>query len=403
MFQRAPLLLSSWVLVAACSASGGDVSDGSGGTGGSAGSVVGGASGSSGSSAGGAAGSSGSAGSVSGSAGSSGSGNACLSNTFGATAQPANLVFQLDVSGSMNCAPQDAGCATADPNPGSRWEIFKSKLISALGTLPTGTGAALFHYPTGTGSFQGNPTGCVPQTPDVPLAPLSSNQSQISTKLSQIVPAGGTPTHDAVTAAINLLEQTTAPGNRFLVLATDGQATFCAGCDLFCSSDEQVADNEVLIQEVQAAAASGIRTFVLGAPGSEAYRNILSRMATAGGTAAAGCSDNGPVYCHSDMTTAPDFGSALSAALAAIGTEALSCTYDIPPQDGSFNPGLVNVQLDLNGNETTIPQDPSNQNGWNYSEDGKQIILHGTACDQAKAALGGSITILYGCPTEVIQ
>lgn len=391
------------VMLSACSAAGGGASDGDGGSGGTAGQLTGGSAGASGSS--GSAGSGAGGGSLGGSSGSAGSAgtSACLSNTFGATVQPSNLVFQLDVSGSMNCAPQDSGCGVADPSPSSRWEVFKAQLITALDTLPSGTSAALFHYPTGTGSFSGNPTGCVPQQPDVPLAELSTNKAQISSKLAQIVPAGGTPTHDAVTAALNLLEQTTQPGNRFLVLATDGQATFCAGCDLFCSSDQQVTDNEALVQEVAAAASSGIRTFVLGAPGSEAYKNILSRIASAGGTAAAGCSDNGPVYCHSDMTTAPDFGTALAAALQAIGAEALSCTYDIPPQDGTFDPGLVNVQLDAGGNSTTIPQDPSNANGWNYSPDGTQVILHGAACDQAKAALNGSITILYGCPTEVIQ
>lgn len=325
---------------------------------------------------------------------------ACLSETFGAQAAPAILMFQLDVSGSMNCAPTDTVCATGDPMPGSRWEVFKSKLQPALGQLPSTSSAGLMHYPTGKGTFSGDPTGCVPQVPDVALAPISSSLAAINTALAAIAPAGGTPTHDAMTAAYKQLEAAQIPGNKYLVLATDGQATFCAGCDLFCTSAEMMTDNETLIMEVSAAAAKGIRTFVLGAPGSGPYRTILSRIAEAGQTSASmGCSNQGPNYCHYDMTTSPDFAAALEAALAAVGGATLSCAYDIPKANGSFDPGQVNVQLTINGQPTQIAQDKSHADGWDYSADGKQILLYGKTCDDAKSALNGKIDILYGCPT----
>lgn len=325
---------------------------------------------------------------------------ACLSETFGAEAAPALLMFQLDVSGSMNCAPTDTICASNDPMPGSRWEVFKSKLQVALGQLPSTSSVGLMHYPTGKGSFQGDPTGCVPQMPDVALAPIASALPTLNAALMAIVPAGGTPTHDAMTAAYKQLEGAQIPGNKYLVLATDGQATFCAGCDLFCTSAEMATDNDNLIAEVSAAAAKGIRTFVLGAPGSGPYRTILSRIAEAGQTsAAAGCSNQGPTYCHYDMTTSPDFGKALEAALAAVGGATLSCAYDIPKANGEFDPGQVNVQLTLSGQPKQIPQDKSHKDGWDYSADGKQILLFGATCDEAKSALNGKIDILYGCPT----
>lgn len=328
---------------------------------------------------------------------------ACLTDTYGAQAAPANLLFQVDVSGSMNCAPLDTGCGVAEPSAGSRWEVFKAQLIAALDTLPSTSGVGLMHYPTGLGTFQGDPTGCAPQVPDVALGAIVSAKPQVAAKLAAISPAGGTPTHDAVKDALAVLAQSTLPGNEFLVLATDGQATFCAGCDLFCTSSELDDDNQVLIQEVAAAAASGVRTFVLGAPGSNAYRSILSKIASAGQTEATpGCSSTGPSYCHYDMTTAPDFGDALAAALAAIGGAVLTCTYDIPQNaGGTFDPARVNVQLTAGGKTTDIPKDPSHTGGWDYSADGKQIILYGTACDAAKAVNEGTIKILYGCPTIV--
>jgi hypothetical protein len=333
-----------------------------------------------------------------------GIGQECLRDTFGATAAPANLLFQVDVSGSMNCAPLDVGCGVADPSPGSRWEVFKAQFVAALDALPTTSGVGLMHYPTGQGAFQGNPTGCIPQTPDVPVGSIGDVRSLVESELASIVPAGGTPTHDAVSVALAHLAATSRPGNKFLVLATDGQATFCAGCDLFCSSDELAADSDVLVSEVAAAAAAGTRTFVLGAPGSDGFRSILSRLASAGQTpSAAGCSDNGPVFCHYDMTSAPDFGSALSTALAAIGGVALSCTYDIPPNpDGTFDPGLVNVELTVGSETSNIPRDPSQSNGWDYSADGTQIVLYGPACEEVKSASGDAkVDILYGCPTVI--
>ncbi len=375
--------------IAGCAASGGG--SGAGGGAGAAGGAGG-------------AGGSGTGGVLLGGSGGSGTGgiDACLSDTFGAEAAPATLLFQVDSSGSMNCAPNASGCATAPPGPGSRWEVFRAELESALGVLPSSASAGLMHYPTGTGTFQGNPTGCIPQTPDVPIGSIATTEAQIVSALAAISPAGGTPTHDGINVALAQLAQANTPGNKFLVLATDGQATFCAGCDLFCTSDELAADNEVLIDEVAAAAASGVRTFVLGAPGSEAYRTVLSRLAEAGDTKAdAACSANGPVYCHYDMTTSADFGAALADALAAIGSTVLSCVYDIPPQDGSFDASLVNVELTSGGQTSTLARDESHTDGWDYSDDGLQIILYGPACDAAKAAQNGSVTILYGCPTIV--
>jgi hypothetical protein len=325
---------------------------------------------------------------------------ACLTDTFGAEVAPAQLLFQLDVSGSMNCPPTDTVCASADPMPGSRWEVFKSKLQVALGQLPKSNSAGLMHYPTGKGTFSGDPTGCVPQNPDVAIAPLTTSLNAINSALAAIAPAGGTPTHDAITAAFKQLELSQAVGPKYLILATDGQATFCSGCDLFCSSAEMSMDNEKLITEVAAAATNGIRTFVLGAPGSGPYRSILSRIAEAGQTSAvAGCTHQGPNYCHYDMTTAPDFAMALETALAEVGGATLSCNYDIPKDNGSFDPTQVNVQLTVNGQVVQVPQDKSHTDGWDYSPDGKQIVLYGQTCSEAKAAQNGKIDILYGCPT----
>ena len=132
----------------------------------------------------------------------------------------------------------------------------------------------------------------------------------------------------------------------------------------------------------------------------------LSEMAEAGGTAKPGCSHLGPDYCHFDMTTQTDLTQALTDALDDVVSQTLSCAYPIPPPpDGStLDPGLVNVLFTQgNGVQKDIYQDTGSPctGGWQYSPDGQQILLCGTACDEVKADKMGRIDILFGCETLI--
>jgi len=329
---------------------------------------------------------------------------ACLTSKNPAKLRPATLLFQLDVSGSMNCSATDTASASCVASGGSRWAVFTEQLKDALAEMPDQNRAGLMHYPTSKGTFSGQPTGCVPQAPDVMIAPLSTSRAQIGSALDGRTPEGGTPTHDAVSVALAQLQATSADdGNRFLVLATDGNGTFCKGCDISCNVAALAADSDAMVAEVAEAKSEGILTFVIGVPGSQNFREILSRLAEAGGTAiSSSCSNTGPSYCHYDMTTATDFGAALQAALAAIGGETLSCSYDIPKEDGSFDPTLVNVRITSDGTTRNIKRDASHADGWDYSPDGSQILLYGEACSSAQRTINGAVTILYGCPTVTV-
>ena len=94
-----------------------------------------------------------------------------------------------------------------------------------------------------------------------------------------------------------------------------------------------------------------IRTFVIGAPGSEEARGLLSQMAFEGGTASSpDCDHSGDRAdegdCHFDMTKTQNFAADLAAALAAISrTKVLSCEYDVPtnPDGGGDDLPKVNT------------------------------------------------------------
>jgi len=325
---------------------------------------------------------------------------ACETTTAFADPLPATLLFTVDTSGSMNCRADMASCAVGDPTPDpsdSRYDVFRSVLRTALSGLPDSTLVGAMHYPV---TFS-----CARDELLVDIASLGTTRTPIDDALGGVVPEGITPTHDAVRFGLAQLGMRGSDEARHLVLATDGAATVCIGCDAACSFDALDRDHEDMIAEVRAAAElSSIRTFVIGVPGSSSYRSILSRMATAAGTARPGCSDTGPTYCHYDLTDPSlDFGVALRDALGEIGEAVLSCEYTIPENpDGTFDATRVNVRLTEGGATSTIRRDPSRASGWDYSDDGSTIVLHGDACSRAQAASDGRIDVLFGCPTELI-
>lgn len=315
---------------------------------------------------------------------------------------PATLLFQVDTSRSMNCRADDRSCVTGDPTPApddSRWDVFEATLSAALPSLPDSASAGLMRFP-------GPGRACAEDVALVEISELATTRAAITSILAGVTPDGlSTPTHDAVRFGIGRLS-TLSADSRFLVLATDGDARVCQGCDAGCSFDALDRDTLAMIELARAAASDGVGTFVIGVPGSQGFREELSRLATEAGTArSATCSDTGPEFCHYDLTDPTlDFAEALRAALAAIGDAVLSCTYDIPPNpDGAFDPGQVNVRLtDDAGAERPVLRDATRADGWDYTDDGSQVVLHGPACDAAKAATGGRVDILFGCPTILI-
>lgn len=325
-------------------------------------------------------------------------GPVCETVSARAEALPATLLFQIDTSNSMNCAFDAVGCVTGDPTPDpndSRWDVLTRELSETLGAAPGTHRVGAMRFPREGGA-------CANDELLATIEPLATSLDSTRAAIAAIVPDGlSTPTHDAVAFALGQLAEQERP---YLVLATDGDARVCFGCDTDCAFDDPSAldrDNDDLVTRVQSAASAGIPTFVVGVPGSQVYREVLSRIATAGGTARAGCSDTGPTYCHYDLSEGVDFGAALQAALAEIGEAVIACEYEIPDNpDGAFDPTQVNVRITTDGTEETIGRDESRTAGWDYSDDMTRIELFGAACERARSA--DQLDILFGCPTILI-
>ncbi len=84
---------------------------------------------------------------------------------------------------------------------------------------------------------------------------------------------------------------------------------------------------------------------------------------------------------------------------------AVACEVAVPPPPAGevFDPGKVNVlYTPSTGGSVPIARDESKPcasgaNGWQYSSDGKKILLCGTACSGLKADPGGKISVQFGC------
>jgi len=323
-------------------------------------------------------------------------GQVCAGESAGAEVAPSVLQLLVDTSGSMD--------QNAPGGRGSKWTVTRSAVLDAIDGMPGDTTLGVVFYP----NVPNNNQPCIDRRAAIGLAPLaaagSRQRQQVRNAFQRQNPQGGTPTHDAYRYALAQVGATAAAGSRFVVLITDGIPTYSLGCVGTGQQDDAV-DPSPLVTEAGSALSEGIRTFVIGSPGSESARESLSRMAEAGGTARDGCSHSGPNYCHFDMTEERDLGAGLASALKAITGLALSCRYDIPqPASGSLlDPGKVNVLFTPPGGaEELILQSPgqSCSDGWQYSAGNSQIQLCGPTCDRVRSSNGG-LTLEFGCATQV--
>lgn len=331
--------------------------------------------------------------------------DACATSTDQATALPAVVQLVVDTSGSMDWPPGWAPESPDDSKPpgATKWEITRDALLTAVGALPDDVALGVNFYP----NVQQEDTTCLLNRVAVPITLLAGPGSKArgawETALDEVEPVGATPTNGAYRFGLTQLSSSKLPGNRFLLLITDGTPTCTLDC--MCTEDNEPVDSQPLLDEAAAALSDGIRTFVIGSPGSEDTRDVLSRLARVGGTAEAGCSDDDPTYCHFDMTTEPDLAGGLARALDQIAVDLRSCEYAIPapPRGQTLDAERVNVLYTPNGGTTeTIARDPSatecNQ-GWQYTADGRNITLCGDACAAVRANPSSTIEVLFGCQT----
>lgn len=320
--------------------------------------------------------------------------DACQDEPMDVTALPPVLEIVVDTSGSMNWVPGTN--RQARPGERSKWQVTAAALDATMELMPDNAGMGITYYPNRPGTAN----SCFNPSFNVPIAALSADQRQrVRMANAGIAPAGGTPTYGAYSSGLGQLLAAELAGPKFMLLITDGPGTYATSCD------ENVTLPMSLMQTMSNALIGGVRTFVIGAPGSQAARGELSRMAMRGGTALEPCTDQDAPYCHFDVSDGDDFEANLRAALADIINTSLACEYPLPtPPPGlqldldtlavSFDDGAGNLQ-------ELSPADPVEcSSGWQLSNDQSRIVLCPASCSSVYASARGvapRLRIRFAC------
>lgn len=292
--------------------------------------------------------------------------------------QPAEILLLLDRSGSMKEKP--SGSSGSD----SKWKL----VVPAVSEVVTATDATiswgLKAFPEGEGEecIADSVTSAVPVT----IAP--SNAAAVTAQVMMLTPEGnGTPTGDAVKAAVDYLKGLTDPNPKFILLATDGEPS--------CGSSSGGSTNArtYAVQAVADAASAGIKTVVVGvATTKSSATQALNDMALAGQMPQTSADPAAPKYY---LASTKD---ELVHALTEITGQVSNCVFDLTTKP----PDPSNIAVEVDGKKA--PQDTTHANGWDYiGSDNLQVEVFGSWCEGIKSATANSVNFVLGCPGEVIQ
>lgn len=303
--------------------------------------------------------------------------NECAHEDFELSRQPAEILIVLDRSGSMREVPSGSTTGT------TKWDLVVPGVNEVVTATDASVSWGLKVFPEGEG--QACVAGSV--TNAIPVAIAAKNAAAVTAQITATTPDGmGTPTGDAINAAVTYLKTLSDPNPKFILLATDGEPT-CAAT----SSNTQQA-RTYAVQAITDAAAAGFKTVVVGVATTKANTtSALNEMAVAGQMARV---DPDPAATKFYLASTKD---ELVRSLAQITGQVSSCVFDLK----TAPPDPDNIAVKINGQKA--PKDSTHMNGWDYVGAGyTQVEVFGQWCDQLKAADANKVNFVLGCPGETI-
>jgi von Willebrand factor type A domain-containing protein len=300
----------------------------------------------------------------------------CANQSFDLQRKPAEILIVLDRSASMADPPD--GQPSGSP---SKWSLVVPGVNEVVTSTDSAVSWGLKVFPEGEGSecVAGSVTSMIP----VPIAP--ANAAAVTAAVTATTDAGnGTPTGDAIKAAVTYLKTLTDPNPKFILLATDGEPS-CSG-----TSKDSTGARTYAVQAVTDAATAGFKTFVVGVATTKATATqALNDMAVAGQMARA---DSNPLATKFYLASTKD---ELVTSLQTITGQVASCTFDLTAKP----PDPYNIAVHVNNDKA--PNDMTKTNGWDYTgSDQMQIQVYGSWCDQIKAANANTVNFVFGCPGQ---
>jgi hypothetical protein len=329
------------------------------------------------------------------------------------TADPpiVNILLVIDKSSSMQ---DESGFSK------SKWLALRDGLTSALNQTKDRVSYGMSFFPFGSDP-KVTPSTCETPTLSDPLIAIADGTTavpKILSALSQYAPAGGTPTAAALNAAGDYLIHGPGKnlrGTSYVLLATDGgpncngdlscEAATCTlnmegfDCGGNCCSaaldpkgPESCLDADASESAVRVLADAGIKTFVVGIPGSELYHATLDRLAQAGLEP----QKKGPPYYYAVSADGDTAG--LADVLTRI-TSGVIATCQL--QLGSTPPDLDELNVVIDGQ--TIPQ--LGPDGWSVdtSTSPPTVVLKGATCEMMETQGAQAVNVTFGCPTVLVK
>lgn len=318
-----------------------------------------------------------------------------------------NVLLVVDKSLSMNNQPEGFDV--------DKWTALRSALEGALDATADRLSFGLDLYPY---SGSGGPTtegSCeVPEGDEVVVEVQSGTDASplILAALDDNPPGGATPTAAALAHArayFNAGAGKELKGERYVLLATDGGPN--CNADLSCSADSctvnmdgfcgpnmnccdpeldpegasKCLDEDATVAAVQDLAGDGIKTFVVGIPGTEAYSSTLDLLAAESGVVNP---DAPPSYF---AVSAEGGVQALSDVLQEI-TTGLITTCRLQLENKPLDAKQVFVYIE----DELIPRD--DPDGWEYDADATTVVLNGATCERVETEGVEAVDIVYYCP-----
>jgi hypothetical protein len=203
-------------------------------------------------------------------------------------------------------------------------------------------------------------------------------------------------------------------GDKYVLLATDGgpngNALTCTAatcttnldtgkfttnyCDpnIVPDGPKLCLDEQATVDQLSTMAGAGIKTFVVGIPGTDPYISTLDKMAVAGGVPA---SMTSPKYFAVSATGGV---AGLQQVFEAI-TRQLITSCRLQLQSNPPDPGLLNVFID----GKVLPKPGAD--GWDLdtSTMPPTIVLKGATCTNIETNGATTIDVQYGCPTVIVR
>jgi hypothetical protein len=305
---------------------------------------------------------------------SSGSGmDACADISVQIEKQIPTIVLLIDQSGSM----------TAAFPGGDRWNVLRNSLMDpGSGVVKLLENDVRFGLTLYTGK-DADPV--CPLLQSVPVA--LGNHSAINALYSSAVPVEDTPTGESIDAVAKTLEAFQEPGQKVIVLATDGEPDTCIFKDPAPGTPEAQAARDASVKAAQAAYSKDIPTFVI-AVGDDVAKAHLQDVANAGAGKPIGGVDNAKYYVPTDQQ-------ALTDAFKEIINGVRTCVFTLNGKVDAMLADQGSVVLD--GQKLGL-NDPD---GWKLNSE-SEIEIVGAACDTIQSG-DHTLMVTFPCGAVVID